>query len=112
MLPLLVPEVPLWLLPDEEDLCFLLFLWVPLLPDVLLPWLPDCDPVAPCSVPLVWPLAPWPEVPEVLPDCAWTFTELNIAATTDAPSSTFNTLFVFMSISCLFRGKNLNKIWR
>jgi hypothetical protein len=37
--------------------------------------------------------------PEVLPDWACTFKELNIAATTDAPSNVFKTLLILMSIS-------------
>jgi hypothetical protein len=75
----------------------------------LVPWSPDWLALAPlCWPPLVPPMELWPdEVPDwpvaLWPDellsCACTLTELNIAATTDAPSSAFRSLFVFMSIS-------------
>jgi hypothetical protein len=54
----------------------------------------------------LWSAEVWPEV---LLDCAWTFTEAHIAAATEAPSKAFNSLFIFMSISCEL-GAHLNNI--
>jgi hypothetical protein len=100
LMPLL-PLVPDWLLPDEVE-CFLLFFFLVCFFSVgvvvVLPWSP-CMPLAPlCWLPELelCPAALWPDV---LPACACTFREVNIAATTETPSSAFNTLLIFMSIS-------------
>ncbi|GAB3467908.1 hypothetical protein GCM10027321_35770 [Massilia terrae] len=90
--PVLDPLVPIWLLPVEDEAlwCFLaFFLW--------------CFLGVVCSVVVLvlWSAAVWPDV---LLDCAWTFTEVNIAAATEAPSNAFNSLFIFMSISCELGG--------
>jgi signal-induced proliferation-associated 1 like protein 3 len=101
LMPLLLPLVPDWLLPEEVG-CFLLFFLVCFFSVgvVVVPvaWSP-CMPLAPlCWLPM---LELWPEAlcPVVLPVCACTFREVNIAATTETPSSAFNTLLIFMSIS-------------
>jgi hypothetical protein len=94
-----LPLVPPWLEPLLEVLCFLLCFFLLLLWVVEAPllWSPMV-PVAPLWLPDVL-LAPVPLWSVLLPDCAWTGSELNIAATTEAPSKPFNTLFIFMSIS-------------
>jgi hypothetical protein len=53
-------------------------------------------------LPLVEPvLALVPDWPAVLLDCAWTAVAPNMAATTEALSRPFSSLFIFMSISLI-----------